>query len=143
MKDLTQLASFLNKLDSKIRNQASLHAKMIAGNVHEELVYETPVDTSRALSNWQVSLGSPISGEIPPYALGFQGTSADVSASAAIASGQRAIANKIPGQSIFITNNVSYIIDLNNGSSIQAPSGFIEDSVMIGVMKTPMFKLKV
>lgn len=85
-----------------------------------ELVIATPVDTGRARSNWIVSVESP-SDEIkedysPNYAPGPEEESI--------------IGRAVPGQSIFVTNNLPYIKRLNEGYSAQAPAGFVESAIL-------------
>lgn len=99
-----------------------------------EVVLETPVDTGRARSNWIVSLQAPILDEREPYSPGERlGKSERANAAAAIEQGVGRITVAAPGQTIFISNNVSYIGRLNDGWSAQAPSGFVQSAVMRAV----------
>jgi hypothetical protein len=52
---------------------------------------------------------------------------------AALAQGKGVIAGAKPEQDIHITNNLDYIMDLNQGSSAQAPAAFVEEAVDAGV----------
>jgi len=81
------------------------------------IVKGTPVDTGYARGNWQTSLDSFPEGAIDRK---------DKSGRETIAAGQRVISglNKI-GQVIYITNNVPYILPLENGHSGQAPAGMV------------------
>ncbi len=54
-------------------------------------------------------------------------------AAAAMAQGRDVIARAMPEQDIHITNNLDYIVDLNEGSSAQAPAAFVEEAVDAGV----------
>lgn len=95
-----------------------------------ELVLETPVDTGRARSNWQVSLGSPITAQREPYAPGEGlGRGEGQNAAGALAQAQEQIAERRPGQTVYITNNVGYIGPLNDGTSAQAPAGFVQAAI--------------
>jgi len=95
-----------------------------------ELVLETPVDTGRARSNWQVSLGSPNTSEREPYAPGEKlGQSEGQNAAGALAQGQERIGARKSEQDIYIQNNVDYIGRLNDGSSAQAPAGFVQAAI--------------
>lgn len=103
-----------------------------------ELVLETPVDTGRARSNWQVSLGSPITDEREPYAPGEGlGRGEGANAAGALQQGQDRIGQRKSGQDIYIQNNVSYIGRLNDGSSAQAPAGFVQAAITraVGAVK--------
>jgi len=98
-----------------------------------DLVLGTPVDTGRARSNWQVSVGVGETEAIPAYAEGDAGSTGAANAQAALAQGQAAIGSRQPGQSIFITNNLPYIGRLNDGYSAQAPAGFVQVAVQNAV----------
>ena len=77
----------------------------------------TPVDTGRARSNWLTSLGKPRTGTVEV---------------GGAPNPRSTIAQRKPGQVIFITNNLPYIQRLNEGSSSQAPANFVEMAVMEG-----------
>ena len=67
----------------EIENNASELSKRVALTILADLVDKTPVDTSKALSNWQVGIGSPVSGEIEAYYPGEGGNTAGGSSRAA------------------------------------------------------------
>lgn len=90
------------------------------------LIATTPVDTTKALSNWTVGLSAPNKVELDP-----RGDSRDVSGAAVYAEVDRIIRTKKAGQSAYLTNNAPYITRLNAGSSQQAPAGFIENAGVI------------
>lgn len=95
-----------------------------------ELVLETPVDTGRARSNWQVSLGSALTTEREPFAPGEGlGKGEGANAAGALAQGQDRIGARKSEQDIYIQNNVSYIGNLNDGTSAQAPAGFVQAAI--------------
>lgn len=98
------------------------------------LARSTPVDTSEAVSNWQVTLGAPAQGVIPPYYPGEGGNTKALSAAAMLAA-NRAVIRKFyaaDGDTLFLTNNVRQLVFLNQGSSKQAPAGFVEAAVQDG-----------
>lgn len=105
--------------------------RKVALTIDTILVQETPVDTGRAKSNWLVSLGVSLTGVIDAYAPGEKGSTAAANAQAALAQGETVIKNYMSGRdlSIHISNNLPYIGVLNEGSSLQAPAGFVEDAV--------------
>lgn len=86
------------------------------------LVKVTPVDTGRARGNWNVSTGSP------------DGSTADERrAPEALQEGEDELATaKLSRERIYVTNGLPYIAPLNNGSSRQAPKGFVQ-SVATGM----------
>lgn len=88
--------------------------------VYTNLVYTTPVDTGRARSNWQASVGTPKGGTRgvqEPFSLIIE----------AKAEFEASRIQKFPV--LFIANNLPYIQRLNDGWSQQAPAGFVERAV--------------
>lgn len=89
-----------------------------------ELIAHTPVDTGFARSMWVPSIGTPSTGEASDVA----------DAEASQAAGQAQVLNFQPAQgSTFVTNNADYIQFLADGSSTQAPAGFVDAAVATGV----------
>jgi len=83
------------------------------------IVRSTPVKTGRARGNWQLTIDFPAEDEIERM---------DKNGQATINSGLRRL-SELKGRGfggiIFITNNVSYIIELEEGSSQQSPQGMV------------------
>ncbi len=90
----------------------------------EHAVVITPVDTSEALSNWQVFLNNPAPDNIPPYFMGKKGSTRGASIKAAIGAGKAELAYKKPGQPVFLSNLAPHIGKLDQGSSSQFAGGF-------------------
>jgi len=88
-------------------------------------VMGTPVDTGRARANWVVTVGKTHDAATEPE---------DRSGAAALAQGRKAVeafkAGLDEAGSIYITNNVEYIIPLENGHSKQAPQGMSEFAIL-------------
>jgi hypothetical protein len=129
------LADLANDLKARADNlpKATTNARAkIAFAIIKNLIQVTPVDTSNALSNWQISLGQPAQNARGPYVPGYLGYTAAASQAQAIAAAQAMLEKVQPGQSIWISNLAPYIVDLNNGSSKQAPAGFVERAQLIG-----------
>jgi hypothetical protein len=84
------------------------------------VVMKTPVDTGRARGNWQVQIGEP--------ALVMQ-DSFDKTGSDTIQIGAAQLANLKAYEVIYLTNNVPYIIFLEEGSSKQAPYGMVKMTI--------------
>lgn len=127
---LSNLADRMNALADNVGKIASDKAVACAVNLVTILAFDTPVDTSKALSNWQVGIGSPITAEIEAYDPGYLGYTAASSANTAIEMATQTLKDKKPGETIYVSNNANYIRSLNAGSSKQAPAGFVEASVM-------------
>jgi len=96
-----------------------------------ELVEVTPVDTSTALSNWQVNLGNPAADALGAAAPGHKGSTRSVSADKTLADAAAELQYKKPGQPIFVSNLINYIADLDTGSSTQFPGGFIPRALIV------------
>jgi hypothetical protein len=105
----------------------------------KHLLEATPVDTSRALSNWLVGLGAPQKSEIGARFEGEGGSTREQSAAATYQEADRILRTKKAGQTVYLTNNAPHIGRLNAGSSSQAPAGFIEGTglIMREVLKEP------
>lgn len=74
-----------------------------------------------ARGNWRVSIGGP-DGQISFLLDPVGGTT--------IAAAEAEIARyTLPTQSLYIQNNVPYIVPLNDGSSTQAPAGFVQAAI--------------
>lgn len=76
----------------------------------------TPVDTGHARANWIPSVSSPHTAIV-------QGDSAHGAGVAAV------LAYRLEAGPAWVTNNVPYILVLNDGHSSQAPAGFIERAI--------------
>jgi hypothetical protein len=135
-KSLLDLAKDIERREKELAKANSQRAVSFAQQIVIELANDTPVDTSEALSNWQVALGTPVATDIPPWMPGTMGSTYVYSRNATIAAAKRNLAAKKPGQSIFISNLAAYIIELNQGSSRQAPAGFIEAAILRARRKT-------
>lgn len=116
------------KTELSVIGELSSHIKLVrdrlAFRIDTRVVTETPVDTSQARSNWIVSQDKSINNPI-----GIIGPSA------AIANGAAAIRAAKPFTELFIVNNMPYIEALNEGSSKQAPSKYIDTIIEQEVAK--------
>lgn len=129
------LANFASRLEKRIQPLAEVgnaRAKAAALAILQDLLIVTPVDTSRAVSNWQIGVGNRPASEISPYFIGKKGSTAKQSASEAYAIGRAKIATKSVGEILYISNLTDYIVKLNRGTSAQAPAGFVERAIIVG-----------
>lgn len=124
-KSLKQFGIDMRGQAAKIPDRADQITRQIALAADRALVIGTPVDEGRARANWQPTIGAPATGTVAGgTGKGRSGTVAGPTAAAA-----RVIASYKNGQTIFLTNNLPYIVPLNNGHSKQAPAGFVESAV--------------
>ncbi len=98
--------------------------KEVAAAGHKAIVEATPVDTSLAVSNWQVTLGSPAFGVIKPVTASSKGSGEAQAKSLTKAKGIKVLHGYQKG-SIFITNKVPYIGYIENGSRTIRPHGMV------------------
>jgi hypothetical protein len=98
--------------------------KQVVINTHKRLVAPpseggTPVKTGFARSNWLIGIGGPRGSTV-----------GSPSAVASLSSPAKALAGyTLRHGNVYITNNVSYIVDLNDGSSRQAPAAFVQRAI--------------
>ena len=90
------------------------------------LTLETPVDTSKALSNWIITLLVPSFVDLPAHVQGQWGSTWGESTATGIAELKAALVGRKSGEPIYLQNNVTYIDKLNDGHSSQQPAGWIE-----------------
>jgi len=130
---LKQLANDLNNRADSLETDVNELAIDTAMVIITHLALTTPTDTTEAVSNWQVSLNTPVptSGRIRPHVLGGEERSREIT----ITEAASVLNRKKPGENIYISNvrqDYNYIIKLNEGSSDQHPGGFVEQAIMLG-----------
>lgn len=108
-----------------IPRNTSVAASEAALRILSVVIPATPVDTGRARGNWQVSVGAPITRELP--------NKFDKTGQTTLAEARSTLQFKQPGATIYITNNLNYIQRLNEGYSAQAPAGFVEQAIRVAL----------
>jgi hypothetical protein len=94
--------------------ELELVTRKIALDAYARVTRKTPVDTGRARANWNVGAGKP-----------------DLSTIEAGESSPPPSLSKGDGEeAIYITNNLDYIFELEDGSSKQAPRGMVNVSML-------------
>lgn len=129
--ELGDLNGAMKKAGQRVADNADRLIRRCALATDAAVVLATPVDTGRARANWQVELGEPAAGVIGD--LKDKKAQFDRSGQSTISQGSEAIKGYKSGTSINITNNLPYIERLNDGWSAQAPSGFVEKAVQVGI----------
>ena len=127
MASLERFARNIRIRATNVNENVSRLVRRVALAVDTAVVLATPVDTGRARANWQVGIGSAQAGTLS--APGDAGQAV----SQALAQAQGIISSYAGQGTIHITNNLHYIKDLNEGSSRQAPAGFVEAAIVAGV----------
>jgi hypothetical protein len=106
------LDEFENETDRQVEK---LH-RAVALEALKGVVLMSPVDTGRFRANWQVTPGTPATTELDQV---------DKPGGRTIAAGSAEIAKAQAYSVTWITNNVPYAEELENGSSQQAPQGML------------------
>ncbi len=120
---------------NKVQPGADEAVRAAGRGVATELVESTPIDTGRAISNWDAKVGKVTSMVFREAAVpGYKGSTRQGTIAEALARMFRNI-NRYKageGKSLHIFNAAPYIRRLNEGWSKQAPAGFIEAAIQRG-----------
>lgn len=112
-----------------MRSRTKSLMKMATVEFLRQVSISTPVDTGRARFGWYCSVGSP-SNEVPPNAP--NGWKSNHGKNPYFPVPNITERTDLPSftitDTIYIANNVEYIVPLNNGKSKQAPARFVERS---------------
>ncbi len=96
--------------------------KKITLDVTSNLIATTPVDVGWARANWVPAIGQPV--DQPVATRESVNTAAQQAGILSVASSY-----KLERGLVFVSNNVRYITRLNEGSSKQAPAGFVQNAI--------------
>lgn len=121
-----QFARNMGNLATRVARNADRVVRKAALAADQAVVLQTPVDTGRARANWIASLDAPAIGTVD--AEDKTGQSSIVKAAGTIADydGDR-------NAEVHLTNNLPYILPLNEGSSAQAPADFVRRALKAAV----------
>lgn len=108
----------LKKFGEITREQGRVIFRKIALDLDARIVLGTPVDTGRARGNWFPSINTPSSR--------VDLSASDKSGGSAISAAQGIVTVADLGDTIWFTNNLPYILPLENGHSKQAPIGMVD-----------------
>ena len=137
---LNDLGSFLERQVDAVKEDASKRVVSTTLGMVKELTLTTPVDTSQALSNWQVSVGEPpIPVVLGPAAPGSHGSTQMLSALATQMLASVILTGRKFGKTVYLYNNADYIMKLERGKSKQN-SAFIATAVANGRAKIKVKK---
>jgi hypothetical protein len=140
MAGLAELATKMRGKAARVKDYGNAAKQHVAATAVRHLVNITPVDTSQALSNWQVGLGFPAVFPVSAYFEGKGGSTKRQSAGAAYDEALAVINLSKPGQPIYLSNVLPYIQALDGGSSTQHPGGFVRASTIVGIASLRSFK---
>lgn len=110
-----------------LRQGVTTIIKDLHKRVLSNLTFMTPKDTTFAVHNWIPSLGTPHSGTAGTRAAAELGTIDAGTQARGLA--QVELARDLTKTPVYIVNNVEYIVDLNDGTSRQAPRNFVDRAI--------------
>lgn len=125
----------VDKFADSIGVEVATVVKKLSFDIFADVVVGTPVDTGRAMNNWVISIGSP-SREVNDRG----GPESSVKA-ARISEATGTLASLQPFNTVWISNNLPYIGFLEEGSSKQAPSGWVERAIQNNLRQLARFAL--
>jgi hypothetical protein len=99
-------------LVEEVKSSSSLEFKATAFELFSQVIQKTPVRTGRARANWNITTGSP-----------------DNSVNSSTSTGSYPDLELEGFPSVFISNGLHYIPDLENGKSKQAPAGIFNPAI--------------
>jgi len=139
LKTLNGLANRIQRLRTeKIPKEVERLKRGVVEVMLVSLVDNTIVDTSKALSNWQVNVGSALTNELDAYVPGARGSTQGVSGSIVVNIGIAKVKGPIFNLPIYISNNAPYIETLNNRND----GDFVERSIGLANIYINSFKFK-
>jgi hypothetical protein len=126
MANVATLGIDIDRIINKAKENGAAVARKVALELQAKVIEKSPVDTGMLRANWNVSLNLMDTAEY----------SSDISGSTAIARGVGELFSFKVGDSIYITNNLPYVANLefglygdgektSGGYSKQAPQGFV------------------
>ena len=116
--------SRMSKIGDVLVHNASITIRKAAMAATEEVVLRTPVKTGTARINWKMSFRTPRASKTEGPGTNKIDTNRQIASTKALMDAANKIkAWKIGKGNIFIANPVSYISDLDEGSSKQARTG--------------------
>lgn len=119
----SQLKAAEENIDARIKSACLVGIRYLAE--------QTPVDTSKTLSNWRVVLDQSNEDIIPAHKQGQAGSTRWQSINITVANAKKILKSRKKGQRIFIVNNMPNLLRLNNGWSQQHPGGFVQAATML------------
>jgi len=119
--DLRPLIRSLEKHGRSVRRAAAEEVVETAMNLLADTVRVTPVNTGRARSGWHVS-SNPDSHWTPDEGGSFPDEAQIIQREQVRAAGHQ-------GLSLYLINNVDYIVSLECGRSRQAPAGMVRSAL--------------
>lgn len=138
MADLSDLSRGLNRVSIRLNKQIKLAVDKVAVELTTDLAIATPVDSGRALSNWQAGLIRQRD-YIEAYFPGKYGSTRSENVQAVQSRARNNVRNRRLGKAIYVSNNAPYIKRLDEDGHSQQARNFIRPTVRQTVKKAQRF----
>ena len=125
--DYPKFERALKRFAQKVELDGAILTKRVAVDLFRRIIEKTPVDTGRARASWNIAIGAPDLRVMPEGAYTGEQLSG-LKAATVLATYGADARKRLPP--IYITNNLPYIVELEKGSSRQAPRGMMALSLM-------------
>jgi len=102
------------------RKDLDRYFRAITLGIYKDVIIGTPVDTGRARGNWQLAVGSAPTTEAERKEKGQGGSQ--------LREATAKTSRPLAGRSVFIANNLPYIVSLEEGHSKQG-RGFVQNAL--------------
>jgi len=110
--------------DAKERGDRMTRAIVLG--IYRDVILRTPVDTGRARSNWFLSINAPARGTVETADEGASKGAQSGRSASMVSSADSALKHGMDhAQTVYITNNLPYIKNLDDGSSQQNREGIV------------------
>ena len=106
----------ISRFAAKAKGNTELVIRKISMEAFKRVILKTPVDTGRARANWSCTVGSMSN---------YSTSDTDKSGGATISAASSVVDSWSCKGSVFLTNNVEYILPLEYGHSKQFPNGMV------------------
>ena len=116
------------KLASKVNHNGAKFVRKVVLDGMTQLIRQNPVDTGRSKAAWSTSIGS-VGSEIPEMT-GGKTPHNTKSSPVDFARSVKGISKYKLGQTMFLFNNMPYMMPLDTGTSEQAPKGWIRNTAI-------------
>ncbi len=98
------------------KEREDIVVREVATELFRRVIMRTPVDKGTARGNWQATIGEPSTAVLD---------TTDPSGSETIEKMANEVAKAKAGDTVFLANNLPYILPLEYGHSKQAPNGMV------------------
>lgn len=110
----------LRAFADKTGHRLDLVFRTVCLEVSKQIILKTPVDRGRLRGNWQPQIGSPINEPIEVF---------DKNGGPTVAKVNDVVSKARYTDVFFLSNNLPYAEQIENGSSRQAPQGMLKVTV--------------